>query len=74
MGKTPAPTKCVLDMTLNTDGEVPVILEHPFIAIARRSTLAWSGSGRQGPINELSRTKLHTFAKLNLLKYNCFGI
>ena len=39
--------------------------EHPFIAIAPKSTLARRGSTWYGPIYGLNRTKLHTYAKLN---------
>ena len=71
MDKTPPPTS-VLDMTLNNlmvssrDAEALGIIEHPFIV--PRSTLAQSGSIWQGPIYELNRTKLCTYAKLNYLK------
>ena len=42
--KTPPKKKCPGYDTKQSDGKVRVILEYPFIAIAPRSTLAWSGS------------------------------
>ena len=56
----------VLDMTLNwlgsSDAGALGNAEHPFIAIAPRSTLARSGSTWFGPIYGLNRTKLRTYA------------
>ena len=46
--------------------------ENPFIAIASGSTQARSGSTWQDPISGSNRTKLHAYAKLNCLKWNCF--
>ena len=43
-GKTPPPDECPGYDTKQSNGEVPVMLEHPFIAITPRPTLAWSGS------------------------------
>ena len=42
--------------------------EYHFIAIAPRSTLAWSGSTWSGPIYGYNRTKLSTYAKLKVWK------
>ena len=48
--------------------------EYLFIAIAPRSTLAWSGSTSKDPIYGLNRTIQCTSAKLSCLKLNCFNI
>ena len=44
------------------------MLEHPFVAIAPRSTLARNGSAWLGPIYGLNKTQLYIYAKLNSLK------
>ena len=49
-------------------------VEYPFIAIVPRSTVAQSGSSWWGPIYGLNRTKLHTYAKLNYMKWICFDM
>ena len=49
-------------------------VEHPFIAITPRSTLAWSGSTWEGPIYESNRTKQCNYTKLNCLKLTVFDI
>ena len=54
-------------MGMSSDAEVLGNVEHPFIAMVLRSTLAQNGSTWQGPIYGLNRIKLHTYAKLNCL-------
>ena len=39
-----SPNECPGYDTKQSDGEVPVNAEHPFIAIVPRSTLAWNDS------------------------------
>ena len=39
-----SPNECPGYNTKQSDGEVLVMLEHPLIAIAPRSTMAWSNS------------------------------
>ena len=73
-GKTPSPNESPGYDTKHSDGDVPGVLgnaEHPFIAFAPRSTLAWNGSTWYAPIYGLNRTKLHIYAKLNCLNKNC---
>ena len=43
-GIRPRPNECPGYDTKESDGEVPLRLEYFFIAIAPKSTLAWSGS------------------------------
>ena len=77
----PHPTnECTGYDTKQSDGEVPVMpellgnAEYPFIAISPRYTLVQSSNTWLGPIYGSNRTKLHTYAKLNSLKWNCFCI
>ena len=49
-------------------------VEYPFIVIAPRSTLAWSGSTLFSATYGLDRTKLCAYAKLNCLKSNCLYV
>ena len=65
--------ECPVYDTKQADGEAPVMLElwriwsTPFIAIASRSTLAWSGSTWQSPVYWSNRTVWH----LNCMQNKC---
>ena len=72
-GKTPSPNESPAYETKQSDGEVPVTLE----LWGMRSTPSlpslpgplWPGVVWYGPIHGLNRTKLHTYAVLNCLKW-----
>ena len=76
----PAPNECPGYDSKQSDGEVPVTLgflgntEHPFIAIAPKSTLARRGSTWKGPIYGLDRTNsillLNWIVWLNWIAWN----
>ena len=62
------PKECPRYDIKQSDDELPGNEEYLFIAIAPRSTLAWSGSTWYGPIYGSNRTKLCNHVKLNCLK------